>query len=196
VKKTSNLSPDQLIELRAKRAAYMRRYNARPEAKLRNKERNLRYKSQRREKLAAQESARYYANHEKALEYRRQYRHSLSPEEKARQQQIRKEWAQQNPDRVAASYQRRKHTDAYRYKATEQKGKRKARVSGARIERINWRQVWSTFDGTCNLCKKELRIGVHTYHFDHIVALSRGGAHSTDNLQIVHAKCNLSKNRY
>lgn len=33
----------------------------------------------------------------------------------------------------------------------------------------------------------------HPWHVDHILAIAKGGQHAEDNLQILHAKCNLIK---
>lgn len=30
-------------------------------------------------------------------------------------------------------------------------------------------------------------------HLDHVIPLSRGGAHSEDNIRVTHARCNLKK---
>jgi 5-methylcytosine-specific restriction endonuclease McrA len=35
---------------------------------------------------------------------------------------------------------------------------------------------------------------VETHHFDHVIPLSRGGRHSTENIQLAHPFCNWSKN--
>lgn len=48
-------------------------------------------------------------------------------------------------------------------------------------------------DGTrCHLCRQHID-SLNDLHFDHVVPLSRGGAHSMANLKPAHATCNLRK---
>lgn len=190
-------SPDtlKLAEQRCYKREYMRRYNQKPENRAKALQRKARYRASHRAALAQQERVRYYANHEQELVERKEKRQD--PVARAKQRVWAKNWEQRNLDKVKASFAKYRSSERGRYIQAEVKGRRKARERGNRIEsRINWRHVWSNFNGTCGICAKPLILGVHTYHFDHIVALARGGAHATANLQVAHAKCNLTKNRY
>lgn len=53
------------------------------------------------------------------------------------------------------------------------------------------RSVDSRSKNTCYYCQFEIPKGQH--HFDHIIALSKGGPHSVENLCVSCAKCNLTK---
>jgi 5-methylcytosine-specific restriction endonuclease McrA len=69
--------------------------------------------------------------------------------------------------------------------------KRAATINLANIKR--WMDsVKNSPTSICYYC--QLKIPSSLIHFDHIVALSRGGAHSVENLCISCASCNLSKN--
>lgn len=173
----------------------MRKYLARPDAKQKAEERRRRYKAANRQQLAEKQKARYYANHEQELVERKEKR--KDPTAKAKQQTWAKDWARRNPEKVKASADRSRFSEQGRHRQADVKGRRKARERGNRTEpRINWKRVWANFNGTCPICTKPLHLGIHRYHFDHIVAIAQGGVHATSNLQIAHAKCNLVKNRY
>ena len=68
---------------------------------------------------------------------------------------------------------------------------RRGRLVDARVEKyinktliINWE---SRICGICNLKIKD------DYHIDHIIPISKGGAHAVSNLQLAHPFCNRSK---
>lgn len=69
--------------------------------------------------------------------------------------------------------------------------KRYAREKGTRTGPIDFDAVLSRAEGLCGICSKPL--GAEPMHFDHIVPLSRGGAHVESNLQAAHAFCNRRK---
>jgi 5-methylcytosine-specific restriction endonuclease McrA len=52
-------------------------------------------------------------------------------------------------------------------------------------------RIFEAQNGRCNGCGIELAAA--TWHVDHIVPLSRGGANSADNIQILCASCNCRK---
>ena len=92
------------------------------------------------------------------------------------------EWKQANRERVR-DYER----------------KRRAAVRGADIADMDLDQVWVKSAGICGLCSGPLDRSLKWPHrfsvsLDHIIPLSRGGAHSTDNARYVHLSCNASKN--
>ena len=45
--------------------------------------------------------------------------------------------------------------------------------------------------GYCHICGKPVH--PDELHFDHVIPLARGGAHSTENISVAHAICNLRK---
>lgn len=104
-------------------------------------------------------------------------------------------WREANPDAVLAQRIAYRRTEAGRLVHIASGGKRRARKRGTSVGKIDWTQVWSTFDGTCGVCKQPLQRDTDAYHIDHIVALASGGAHVTANLQVTHAVCNLRKGK-
>ena len=191
-------NPDapSLFQRKKLRAEYMRAYIQRPDVQARRKQHLAKFRAQNRQALAEAQRKRYQANHAVELEKRRITRAARRNEIREYNRVYQREWRAKNPEKVKAAAKRFAATDYGRHVQVDLKGKRRARKQGTQVAPINWKQVWSRFNGICPLCQKALYIGVHIFHFDHIVALARGGSHSTDNLQVTHAVCNLKKNRY
>ena len=188
-------SPSLLTE-KQKWAAYMRAYTARPGAQERLRARTARYRAANKETLANAQLVRYYKNHERELAKRQAFREAHRETIREFNRNYQREWRKKNPASVKASARKFQSSDKGRHARADQKGKRKARERRNAIGIIDWPTVWSHFTGTCPLCAHPLRLGVEKFHFDHRVALASGGAHSTSNLQVTHATCNLRKNRY
>lgn len=56
---------------------------------------------------------------------------------------------------------------------------------------VDLRRVYMRSDGVCGICGTH--VGINEFTIDHIIPLSRGGAHVFSNLQVAHARCNTSK---
>lgn len=69
--------------------------------------------------------------------------------------------------------------------------KRRAAQSSVTAEAVNRHIVWLRAQGRCGICCES--VDFIEMHLDHIVPISRGGAHRYDNVQPAHAFCNLSK---
>lgn len=67
---------------------------------------------------------------------------------------------------------------------------KKLRANGVVITKEQWRQILEKHDHRCAYCK------VQTEHLeqDHVIPLTRGGSHTTDNLVPACRACNTSKN--
>jgi 5-methylcytosine-specific restriction endonuclease McrA len=95
-------------------------------------------------------------------------------------QLCREAWALAHPHRVRAI--RRNYM-----------ARRKALMRGAgATERIDPIVVWERDGGICHICGDS--VSFYRMHVDHFVPLSRGGAHSYDNVRAAHADCNVWKN--
>ena len=73
---------------------------------------------------------------------------------------------------------------------------RRAKIKGATVGDIDeikeiYRQAKEDEGIVCYLCGEVIPIGER--HVDHLIPISRGGAHSVENLRITHARCNLIK---
>lgn len=95
------------------------------------------------------------------------------------------EWRLQNKEHI------RKYSKNYRIKHPEQKLKgrqtRRARRTKASVYLVTTKDLEQIMSKACIYC------GAPSQHLDHIIPLSRGGAHSISNLVAACATCNLSK---
>ena len=83
-----------------------------------------------------------------------------------------------------------------RYKPKSKKngqisGLLRARRRHARIEQVSRMRVIKRDNSTCYMCKRKL--GYSEMVLDHIIPLSRGGAHCESNLAVACVACNLRK---
>ncbi len=99
----------------------------------------------------------------------------------------------ENQDKLKADYKRRYqvHKAEYISRSNVRRAlQQKATVNLSSIKA--WmKSVMSRSKNTCYYCQREIPKG--KLHFDHIVALSKGGSHSVENLCVSCASCNLSK---
>lgn len=113
-------------------------------------------------------------------------------------------WKKRNPLKVAG-YQKTHRPKAIiyhrkwralnrgRWAAQSQRRRALQRAAAINLKSIaEWMQsVRKKERATCYYCRSV--VSAKTIHFDHIVALSKGGAHSVDNLCVSCASCNLRK---
>lgn len=153
-----------------------------------------------------------YADKEKQKEYFKTYRDA----NRERRRELLKAWKEANPDKVIAQRKRyyerskkrqseygKKYYLANRERINEKNKrniklnpvahslrshKRRALVRAQSVGDIDIEKLLS--DMTCGICGQQIE---GKYHVDHIVPISRGGAHMQDNLQLAHPACNLSK---
>lgn len=116
------------------------------------------------------------AHPEKRREWQRAYNARHREEINARFAAMgwRKRWAALHPERRRAI-----------------EAKRRAQRHLTQIERVDYESIYERDGGICYLCN-----GVVTtkdMEFDHVVPLSRGGAHTEVNIALAHAMCNRRK---
>jgi 5-methylcytosine-specific restriction endonuclease McrA len=70
--------------------------------------------------------------------------------------------------------------------------KRRALQVAAFVENVDPRVVFDRDKGVCGICKMIVD-RASRWEIDHIIPLSKGGAHSYENSQLTHSKCNRSK---
>jgi len=85
---------------------------------------------------------------------------------------------------------------SHRLEASVRGSIRRAKIKGATIGNIDeikeiYRQAKEDEGIICYLCGKV--IPMNKRHVDHFIPISRGGAHSVENLRITHSRCNLIK---
>lgn len=76
---------------------------------------------------------------------------------------------------------------------------RRARLRDVTIERVDPSQVYERDAWRCHICGHKVRRDVNGLHqlgatLDHLIPLSRGGAHCYENVALAHRKCNTRKN--
>jgi 5-methylcytosine-specific restriction endonuclease McrA len=68
--------------------------------------------------------------------------------------------------------------------------RRRAAVRGATHERVDLAEVLAAHGRVCHICREAIGDDLH---YDHVIPISRGGAHSFDNLKPAHRLCNQRK---
>lgn len=103
-------------------------------------------------------------------------------------------WRAENPEKAkSASRQRgKKYYLKNKDKDREKTATRRARKAGAGggLSRGIRKRLFLAQEGRCAYCRVELG---ESAHLDHIIPLSKGGAHSDGNVQLLCPQCNLSK---
>ncbi len=140
--------------------------------------------SEKREKVL--EEARDYRarNPEKARNAVRKWREA-NPD-KDREASLR--WKKQNPDRIRemrASWYAR-NPDARKLYEGARRARKKG--GGTTLTKAEWLSKISEFQGRCAYCGVDEKLTV-----DHVVPLSRGGAHTRTNIAPACLSCNTSK---
>jgi 5-methylcytosine-specific restriction endonuclease McrA len=120
---------------------------------------------------------------------RKNYKSAWREANKGRVREHNARWVSKNRDRVLELQRNRRR--AHPEKEREKKRRRRARKRGAEVGVVDYAAVIARTRGLCSLCNCLVPEGYG--HFDHIVPLDKGGAHSTENLQLLCYHCNCSK---
>lgn len=119
------------------------------------------------------------------------------PEVKERERELHKIWVKNNPEKVAAKARRwrLKHLSQVRVYANNAHHARRARKRGNTVNPQSItrfiKAAKSKRFAVCYYCQET--ISTQRIHFDHIVPLSKGGAHSVENLCVSCESCNQTK---
>lgn len=130
----------------------------------------------------------YAANKERIRERDRKRR--AKEHIRARARMLAAKWRVENYERARESgrqYQRT-HPEVFR-KGSQT---RRARMVGAFVENVDPRVVFDRDKGICGICLKDVD-PASKWEVDHVMPISRGGAHSYSNVQLAHRKCNRAK---
>lgn len=147
-------------------------YRARPDVVAREAERlRLDYLNNKEARLAKRK-ARYQAKREETLAQNRSWREANLEKHRA----LCRKWAKEHPVEMRAIVARRR-----------------ARLAAAEgsYSAEDVRYLWDEQDGFCMGCRGDL--SVLGYHVDHVHPISKGGANSPDNLQLLCPRCNKQK---
>lgn len=99
----------------------------------------------------------------------------LNPEFRARNNELSRIWAKNHP------LQMREHVL-----------KRQALKKAATIEPVSYAAILERDGRWCHICGQAIALN-QRIHFDHVIPLSRGGAHSESNIKVSHDICNRRK---
>ena len=106
-----------------------------------------------------------------------------------------KVYAATNPEKVKACHAacRAANPEVYRQHHRRRRASKRAAAIGDSREIIQWEKTWRAQKTVkCHWCSK--RIKPPTAHVDHVIPLSKGGAHALGNLCVSCSTCNLCKN--
>lgn len=102
------------------------------------------------------------------------------------------QYREQNRERLNAYDRERHKTPQRQEQVKDAQARRRARILGSKqIEKIRWTVIIKRDNSTCYICKRTLTRKEIT--FDHVIPLSRQGAHTEGNLKVACRVCNGRK---
>ena len=174
------------------------RYHSDPAYRERRIATNSRWKRNKKDSDPEYKSA----IHRRAYESRKR-RMAADPAYRIRQQAIIRKGRDKEKDRYhsdsnyrnerLARYQR-KRLDRYRSDPDYRRRTLDATAMRGKGYRKHWRALFDAQEGLCGICSDVMDLNnFRTLHVDHKQPLSRGGTDDIENLQLTHARCNLTK---
>lgn len=128
-----------------------------------------------------------------------------------RSREIKLRWARRNPDAAKRWYasnreRHRLHTREYQAKnrvrvlawKRDRQNRRRARQAAATVEVFTSEEIYARDGWVCGVCRESVDAALRwpdpmSPSLDHIVPLSRDGAHVRLNVQLAHLSCNVRK---
>lgn len=184
------------------RAASRAWRNANPQAA---KAAQKKYRATQRERVLEQDRARYHRLKTPESQQKARERATLWRERnREKHRRTSRAWAVANPGRVAENHASWRETNREYVNATqsarkklhpekrrEETMRRRARELGAAVGKVDYLEIVRRDKDVCHLCGKHVE--EKDRHFDHVIPLSKGGAHSTENIRVAHGRCNVRK---
>lgn len=154
------------------------------------------YNAKHRQKNIEYQKEHYQENEEYYKEYNKRYHQKNIEEYKKRSQKniekikkYRKRYYQKNIEKYKGYV--KKYCQKNPEKIREKSSKRRALKLKVTAGIVDYEEIKDRDKMNCYLCGED--ITDDNYHFDHVYPLSKGGAHSMDNIKVTHARCNLVK---
>lgn len=119
---------------------------------------------------------------------------------KERRKVVLREWREKNAERIREWREGRRDRDRELLRQWRKNHPTRARAlirgyqarkRGALAGNVDYTVIWERDNGICHICG--LPVPTNDVHFDHVIPLSRGGAHSMENVAVAHSMCNLRK---
>jgi 5-methylcytosine-specific restriction endonuclease McrA len=110
-----------------------------------------------------------------------------------RNRETERRYLRNNPESATAASRAAtaRYAKANPHKGSERKARRRALLADApRVEKIDREYIIARDNSSCHICGK--RVARKDLHLDHLIALSKGGSHTADNLRVAHKWCNGS----
>jgi len=133
------------------------------------------YRAAHAAKISAYNAAMYVANADLIKARSAAYR-AANPEHS---RDVTQAWQDAHPERMLEI-------------SRQQHGRRRARKHGAVVTKADYRAILAEFGMVCHICGLDILTRTDL-HFDHVIPLSKGGAHSPANIRPSHASCNMRK---
>lgn len=114
-------------------------------------------------------------NEDKEARRRRAQQAYADPLRRERMLERHRRWVRKNPE-----------------KNREYVRRRSARERAAAVGEVDYGSILARDGMWCYLCRIDIA-SLDDLHFDHVVPLARGGAHSMENIRPAHARCNQRK---
>ena len=93
-------------------------------------------------------------------------------------------------EKLAAAVQKWRKANPAEFR--EQCRRRRASKMGAYVTKADYAGVLAEYGMVCHLCGADIP-SMDDLDFDHVIPLSKGGAHTTENIRPSHRHCNRSK---
>lgn len=155
--------------------------------RIESKER-MRLKRAENPELFAARSLAYYHTHKEEVAAKKKAAYAARTDEqkerdRTKSREAMRRWLKK-PENVE------KHRATARKHTVEGAHRRRARMRQVEIGDIDYREISMRTMGCCGICGGQVE---PNFEYDHIIPLSRGGPHTTDNIQLAHRFCNRSK---
>jgi 5-methylcytosine-specific restriction endonuclease McrA len=153
------------------------------------------------EQARANGRAWYHANRDRALataaawkdanqDAKRQHAKAWRQRNPEKSRQQAKEWRELNPEWSRQNARRWREENPAKARAADANNRARRKAIEGSHSASDIQRLFAQQRGACAYCKASVRGG---FHVDHIQPISKGGSNWPRNLQILCAKCNLTK---